>query len=388
MGVEIVVPELSESVQEATVGRWLKEIGEPVREGEPLVELETDKVDLEVGSEVKGVLSRIERPQGTKVGAGDVLGVIDESATAEKPPEPPAAEPSAKPASPMPPAPEPQADGAPEAAAAPEPQPARAKTVEPHDGAPPPPRALRPSREREAPRIDENRREEREPLSQRKKTMARRLVEAQRTAAMLTTFNDADMSAVKALRERYREEFRKRHGTDLGILSFFVKASVAALKAFPRVNSELQGEELIVKHYYDVGIAVADARGLVVPVLRDCDRRSFPDIEKGIDDLAARAREGKLGIEDLRGGTFTISNGGVFGSLWSTPILNAPQVAILGLHRIQERPVAVSGRVEVRPMMYLALSYDHRVIEGEEAVRFLARIKTLVEDPVTLLFEA
>jgi 2-oxoglutarate dehydrogenase E2 component (dihydrolipoamide succinyltransferase) len=205
---------------------------------------------------------------------------------------------------------------------------------------------------------------------------------------MLTTFNDADMSAVKSLRERYREEFRKRHQTDLGILSFFVKASVAALRAFPRVNSELQGEELVIKHYYDVGIAVADSRGLVVPVLRGCDRRAFPDIEKGIDDLVSRAREGKLGIEDLRGGTFTITNGGVFGSLWSTPILNAPQVAILGLHRIEARPVAVSGRVEVRPMMYLALSYDHRVIEGEEAVRFLARIKALVEEPVALLFEA
>jgi 2-oxoglutarate dehydrogenase E2 component (dihydrolipoamide succinyltransferase) len=382
MGVEIVVPELSESVQEATVGRWLKEIGQPVREGEPLVELETDKVDLEVGAEVKGVLSRIERPQGTKVEAGDVLGVIDESSIAEKPPKP--APPKAPP---KPPAPEAQADGAPEPAPPEPPKPV--EPVEPAQGSPSEVRAG--TEVREAPRVgarQEERREEREPLSQRKKTMARRLVEAQRSAAMLTTFNDADMSAVKSLRERYREEFRKRYQTDLGILSFFVKASVAALKAFPRVNSELQGDELVLKRYYDIGIAVADSRGLVVPVLRDCDGRPFPEIEKGIDDLASRAREGKLGIEDLRGGTFTITNGGVFGSLWSTPILNAPQVAILGLHRIQERPVAVGGRVEVRPMMYLALSYDHRVVEGEEAVRFLARIKALVEEPVTLLFEA
>ena len=233
----------------------------------------------------------------------------------------------------------------------------------------------------------EDGREERVRLSRRRLTIAQRLVESQQNSAMLTTFNEADMSAVMELRRRRKEEFQERTGARLGFMSFFTKAAVAALKAFPKVNAELQENELVLKHYYDIGVAVSTDEGLVVPVLRDADRKNFAEIEQGIADLATKARDGKLTLEDLRGGTFTITNGGIFGSLVSTPILTLPQVAILGMHKIQERPVAVDGQVEIRPMMYLALSYDHRVIDGAEAVSFLVRIKEMIEDPESLLLE-
>jgi len=224
-------------------------------------------------------------------------------------------------------------------------------------------------------------------MSKRRATIARRLVEAQSTAAMLTTFNEVDMSAVMALRERHKQAFKEKHGVGLGIASFFVKASIGALREFPRINAELQGDEIVLKHYYDIGVAVGAREGLVVPVLRDADRRSFADIERTIREFAKAAEDGTLSLADLKGGTFTITNGGVFGSLLSTPILNPPQVAILGLHKIQDRPIAVSGQVVVRPMMYVALTYDHRIVDGAEAVRFLVRVKELIEDPGALLLE-
>jgi 2-oxoglutarate dehydrogenase E2 component (dihydrolipoamide succinyltransferase) len=233
-----------------------------------------------------------------------------------------------------------------------------------------------------------DRSETRQRMSKRRATIARRLVEAQRTAAMLTTFNEVDMTAVMALRERRKEAFKKQHGVGLGIASFFVKASVAALRAFPQINAEIQGDEIVLKHYYDVGMAVGAEGGLVVPVIRDADRLSFPDIELAIRDFAARAQNSTLTLEDLAGGTFTITNGGVFGSLMSTPILNPPQVGILGLHKIQDRPVALGGKLEIRPMMYIALSYDHRIVDGREAVQFLVKIKEYIEDPGQLLIES
>ncbi|MER3404984.1 MAG: dihydrolipoyllysine-residue succinyltransferase, partial [Chloroflexota bacterium] len=249
---------------------------------------------------------------------------------------------------------------------------------------PPPPAVEQPAI---APPRIEPRREERVRMSRRRLTIARRLVEAQRTAAMLTTFNEIDMSAVMELRRRRRDAFRERHGVSLGLMSFFTKGVVGALKAFPQLNAELQGEELVLKYYYDIGIAVATDQGLVVPVVRDADRKSFAEIEREIEDLATRARENRLTLQDLEGGTFTITNGGVFGSLLSTPILNYPQVGILGMHRVQERPVVVNGEIVIRPMMYVALSYDHRVVDGREAVLFLVRVKELIEDPELLLLE-
>ena len=229
--------------------------------------------------------------------------------------------------------------------------------------------------------------EERVRMSKRRATIAKRLVEAQSTAAMLSTFNDVDMSAVMALRERHKQSFKDRHGVGLGIASFFVKAAIGALRAFPRLNAEVQGDEMVLKHYFDIGVAVGAAEGLVVPVIRNADRLGFAEIEKQIRDFATRAADGTLSLADLKGGTFTITNGGVFGSLLSTPILNPPQVGILGLHKIQDRPVAVNGQVQLRPMMYMALTYDHRIVDGAEAVRFLVKIKELVEDPGALLLE-
>jgi 2-oxoglutarate dehydrogenase E2 component (dihydrolipoamide succinyltransferase) len=392
MPVEIRVPPLGESIYEATVGRWLKAAGEPVSRGEPLVELETDKVNVEVAAEADGVLASIAQPPGSVVGIGDLLGSIAEGTAA-----PVAATehvtPAAGQGAPATPlarrlAEERQidltsvqgsgargritredverltADGQPAApAAAP---------------APPPTLPL-------APAAGPDRREERVRLSRRRQTIARRLVEAQRTAAMLTTFNEVDMSAVMAIRARRRDAFKERHGIGLGLMSFFTRAVVGALKAFPRLNAEIQGDEMVLKHYYDIGIAVAAEEGLVVPVVRDADRKTFAEIEREIADLAQKARSNTLSLADLQGGTFTITNGGVFGSLLSTPILNAPQVGILGMHRIQERPVALNGEVVIRPMMYLALSYDHRLVDGSEAVRFLVRVKELIEDPEALL---
>jgi 2-oxoglutarate dehydrogenase E2 component (dihydrolipoamide succinyltransferase) len=405
----IVVPQLGESIVEARVARWLKKEGDTVTTGEPLVELETDKINVEVGAPQAGVLATITQADGADVKIGDVLGTVEPaSAAAAKPAADAGAGSAAKAAA------EPAAERAEEQAEEPateqaaEPQaptrrsaaPSHPRTVAPpsepaapshprtvaspsEPAAPSHPPAVAPSPAR--PVRSSDRTEERVRMSKRRQTIARRLVEAQRTAAMLTTFNEVDMTAVMEVRKRQKESFTKAHGVGLGIASFFVKASIAALRAFPQINAELQGDEIVMKHYYDIGIAVGAEGGLVVPVLRDADRMSFPQMEVAIRDFAARAGDGSLTLEDLMGGTFTITNGGVFGSLLSTPILNPPQVGILGLHKIQERPVAVGGQVAIRPMMYVALSYDHRIVDGREAVQFLVTIKDLVEEPANLL---
>ena len=344
----IVVPELGESVVEARVTRWLKKVGDAVVLGEPVVELETEKVDLEVSADTNGVLASIARQEGEDVNIGELLAVIDENAD----PHPPATEPTTK--------------AKPDSPAIPVAMP-----------------ALRSA----APAVSTDRSEDRVRMSKRRHTIARRLVEAQRTAAMLTTFNEADMTAIMALRARRKVAFKEEFGVGLGITSFFVKSAVAALRAFPVLNAEIQGDDIVYKHYYDVGVAVGAEGGLVVPVIRNADRQSFVQIEQSIHDFATRATDGTLTLEDLRGGTFTITNGGVFGSLLSTPILNPPQVGILGLHKIQDRAMAVNGQVVIRPMMYVALSYDHRIVDGREAVQFLARLKDYVEDPGHLLLE-
>jgi 2-oxoglutarate dehydrogenase E2 component (dihydrolipoamide succinyltransferase) len=458
MPVEIRVPPLGESLVDAVVGQWLKSEGDSVSRGETLVELETDKVNLDVAATDDGVLSRIEKREGDVVTVGELLGVVGEGAgvaasngaqtsaaaqaaapeaaaaataslanpadTAAVPPaEPVAVAASAAPAesavdagggraapavrrlaeehnvdvntipgtgpggrvtredvlayaarqlSSAPPTPAP----APAAAPAPLPTPVAASpTTAPTPAAAP----LSPP--------SDGRREERIRMNRRRQTIAARLVEAQHTAAMLTTFNEIDMTAVMDLRKARKEAFQERHGVGLGFMSFFTKAVVGALKAFPKLNAEIQGDEIVLKHYYDIGIAVGLEEGLVVPVVRDADRKTFAEIEKEIIDLATRAHENKLALTELLGGTFSITNGGIFGSLMSTPILNAPQVGILGMHAIQQRPVARNGEVVIRPMMYIALSYDHRIVDGSEAVRFLVRVKQLVEDPTTLLLE-
>jgi 2-oxoglutarate dehydrogenase E2 component (dihydrolipoamide succinyltransferase) len=435
----IVVPQLGESVVEARVARWLKKEGEAVTVGEPLVELETEKIDLEVGAEQAGVLAKIARQEGEDVKIGDVLGVIGEGAAAAAPapaaPAPAAQPPAAAASAPTPAArpaatdgrqlatptarrmaethdielagvsgtgeagritkrdvasyvgaPGQQAPASPPSASAP--ATAAKADSQPAAAAAWPAAVAKPTAPAPVARAAGERTEQRVRMSKRRLTIARNLVEAQHTAAMLTTFNEVDMTALMALRERRKKAFQERYGVGLGIASFFVKASVAALKAFPRLNAEIQGEEMVLKQYYDIGIAVGAEQGLVVPVLRDCDRMSFAGIEQGIRDFATRARDGALTLEDLRGGTFTITNGGVFGSLLSTPILNPPQVGILGLHKIEERPIASNGQVVIRPMMYVALSYDHRIVDGLEAVQFLVRIKEYIEDPGNLLLES
>jgi 2-oxoglutarate dehydrogenase E2 component (dihydrolipoamide succinyltransferase) len=381
----IVVPQLGESVLEARVARWMKKEGDRVEMGEPIVELETEKIYLEVSAERAGVIARITRQEGEDVKVGEALGELDESgAASQKPAAPPAA--AAPPSAAAPPVatpPAPAATPAPPRAAAPAPAPAPVPASS--STAPPPqPAAARPAAVSQS---ASGRREDRQRMTKRRATIARRLVEAQHTAAMLTTFNEVDMTAVMGLRERHKDAFKQKHGVGLGIASFFVKMSVAALRAFPQLNAEVQGEEIVLKRYYDIGIAVGAEGGLVVPVLRDADRMSFVDIERGIRDFAQKAANGTLTLEDLTGGTFTITNGGVFGSMLSTPILNPPQVGILGLHKIQERPVGVNGQVVLRPMMYVALSYDHRIVDGREAVQFLVKIKDAIEDPARLLLE-
>jgi 2-oxoglutarate dehydrogenase E2 component (dihydrolipoamide succinyltransferase) len=418
VSAQIVVPELGESVVEARVARWLKKPGDPVSAGEPVVELETEKIDLEVGAEHAGVLIEIKREAGEDVKVGELLALVGEapagaqraaspSEAAAGTPAPPKASVSAA------------ADAGTDRAT-----PTARKMAQQHavdlgripgtgDGgrvtkrdveafvsqaltapaavapAAQPAPAQAPVTARPAPPVPAGeRREERVRMSKRRLTIARNLLEAQQSAALLTTFNEVDMSALMALRERRKDAFKQRHGVSLGIASFFVKASIGALKAFPRVNAEIQGEEMVLKHYYDIGIAVGAPQGLVVPVLRDAQRMTFADIEQAIRDFAKRANDGSLTLDDLRGGTFTITNGGVFGSLLSTPILNPPQVGILGLHKIEERPVAVKGEVVVRPMMYTALTYDHRIIDGMEAVQFLVKVKEFIEDPGHLLLES
>ena len=430
MAIKVVVPELGESVLEATVSRWLKKQGDFVNVGDVLVELETDKVNLEVGAKGSGVLQKIEVPEGKDVKVGDVLGTIDEKAeepkTTATEPEPAAAENKEVDEEREPIPATPNKDGREmQRQTAPQVTPVASRLARANDvdiskvpgsgnegrvtkadvemflqgqekakGSESTPTA---DTEREAQPAEPatvsssasaKRREERTRMSRRRRTIAQRLLEAKQSTAMLTTFNEIDMGAVMDLRSRRNEEFQKRFGIKLGFTSFFVKAAVSALKAFPQINAEIDGEDIVLKHYYDIGMAVGSAEGLVVPVIRDADTLSFAEIEKQVKEFVAKTDQGKLSIEDLRGGTFTITNGGVFGSLLSTPILNPPQVGILGLHKIEERPIAQNGQVVIRPMMYVALSYDHRIVDGREAVQFLVHIKQLLEDPAWMLVES
>jgi 2-oxoglutarate dehydrogenase E2 component (dihydrolipoamide succinyltransferase) len=466
MAYEIKVPSLGESIVEATVARWLKKTGEAVAAGEAVVELETDKVNLEVAADQAGVVGTIAKGEGETVNIGDLLGTIEAGGTGDGGAE------SAQGAAATPvesgsvpsvgptegtatgygyptatreaeaPAPTAPATGNGAVNATPVAQKVAAEHAVDLSGvagsgpggritkedvlrtvsgagataagtvgaeasqsgastgvavaapapaptpAPRPAAAVAPQPAARAPQPSTNGRpESRERLSRRRLTIAKRLVEAQQTAAMLTTFNEVDMTAVMELRKRRKDSFKERHGVNLGFMSFFTKAVIGALKAFPMVNAEIQGDEMVLKGYYDIGVAVGVEEGLVVPVVRDADKKSFAQIEREIGDLAKKAREGTLSIAELQGGTFTITNGGVYGSLMSTPILNAPQVGILGMHKIEERPVVVGGEIAIRPMMYLALSYDHRLIDGSTAVRFLVRVKELLEDPESLLLE-
>jgi 2-oxoglutarate dehydrogenase E2 component (dihydrolipoamide succinyltransferase) len=408
---DIMTPALGESVTEATVARWTKKAGEAVKKDELLVELETDKVSLEVVAPADGVLASIAAEEGATVVPGTVLGVVTEGGAATAAPAAPAPKAAAAPApapAPTPaPAPAPVAAAAPAPTAAPvSPAPARIAAennldlskvagtgkdgrvtkgdalaaLEARANAPAP--AAAPA----APRAIHER-EERVKMTRLRQTIARRLKEAQNTAAMLTTFNEVDMTAVMALRNQYKDVFEKKHGVKLGFMSFFTKAVVAALKAVPDVNAEIDGTDIVYKNHYDIGVAVGTEKGLVVPVVRDADTLSLAEIEKAIGALGKKARDGALAIEDMQGGTFTITNGGIYGSLMSTPILNAPQSGILGMHAIKERAMVVGGKIEVRPMMYLALSYDHRVVDGAGAVTFLVKVKEALEDPQRLLLE-
>jgi 2-oxoglutarate dehydrogenase E2 component (dihydrolipoamide succinyltransferase) len=416
MATEIRVPTLGESVSEATIGRWFKKPGDAVKADEPLVELETDKVTLEVNAPSAGMLGDILAKDGETVSPGAVLGSIVEGGAAAKSEAAPA--PKAEARKPEAPKPAPVSAATPGAATAPaaarDNGPAVARIaaesgVDPSrlagtgkDGrvtkgdmlaaiatgagaatpAPAAPVQLR------APSVpDDAAREERVKMTKLRQTIARRLKDAQNTAAMLTTFNDVDMSAVMALRAQYKDIFEKKHGVKLGFMGFFTKAVIQALKELPAVNAEIDGQDLVYKNYYHIGIAVGTEKGLVVPVVRDADQLSIAQIEKTISDYGRRARDGQLKIDEMQGGTFTITNGGIYGSLMSTPILNAPQSGILGMHRIEERPVVRNGQIVARPMMYLALSYDHRIVDGKEAVTFLVRVKEALEDPARLVLD-
>ena len=408
MATEIIVPTLGESVTEATVAKWFKAEGDAVAVDEPILELETDKVTLEVNASTAGTLSEIAAKEGENVEVGALLGMIGEggAAPAKK------AEAAAQ---------EAPAEAAPSTPAADDDDkdklsPAVRKLVDENNldagqisgtgkdgrltkgdvlmfmkdgggGAAAPAAAPAPAAKPAAPaapRADDVR-EERVKMTRLRKRIAERLKEAQNTAAMLTTFNEIDMTNVMAARKKFQDDFEKRHGCRLGFMSFFVKACIVALQELPAVNGEIDGEELIYKNYYDIGVAVGTEQGLVVPVLRDADKKSFADVEKGITELGLKARDGKLGMDELTGGTFTITNGGVYGSLMSTPILNPPQSGILGMHKIDRRPVAVGDSIEIRPMMYVALSYDHRIIDGREAVTFLVRVKECIENPERIM---
>ena len=404
MATEIKVPTLGESVNEATVARWLKQPGDTVAMDDPLVELETDKVTLEVNAPAAGTLTEVMFAEGANVGVGAVLGTIGEGAAKPMPAAKAAAAPAAKPT----PAPAPAAPASNGADVMARSGPAARKAVA-ESGADPAKiaatgkdgritktdvasaAAAKPAAPAPAPIAareprDIGPREERVRMTRLRKRIAERLKDAQNTAAMLTTFNEVDMTEVMALRERYRDSFEKQHGVKLGFMSIFTKACIQALKEIPAANAEIDGDDIIYKNHYDIGVAVGTEQGLVVPVVRDADQLSFADIEKRVADLGRRARDGKLSLDELSGGTFTITNGGVYGSLLSTPILNPPQSAILGMHKIQKRPVVIGDKIEARPMMYLALSYDHRMIDGREAVTFLVRVKECIEDPQRMLF--
>jgi 2-oxoglutarate dehydrogenase E2 component (dihydrolipoamide succinyltransferase) len=417
MATEIRVPTLGESVSEATIGRWFKKAGDAVKADEPLVELETDKVTLEVNAPAAGVLAEITVKDGETVTPGALLGQISEGGGATSA----AGKPEAKAATP-PTSSAKQAPAPPRAAAAPTnggqqsqaaptqmpPAPSAAKIATERGvdtsaiagsgkrgqvlkgdvlAFTPPSAPAAPAQVRAPSAPDDAAREERVRMTKLRQTIARRLKEAQNSAAMLTTFNEVDMSAVMGLRSHYKDIFEKKHGVKLGFMGFFVKACTQALKEIPTVNAEIDGSDIVYKNFCHIGVAVGTDKGLVVPVVRDADRKSIADIEKAIADFGRRARDGQLKIEEMQGGTFTISNGGVYGSLMSTPILNAPQSGILGMHKIQERPMVVGGKIEIRPMMYLALSYDHRIVDGKEAVTFLVRVKEALEDPARLVLE-
>jgi len=388
MTTQIKVPALGESVSEATVAKWFKAVGDAVRADEPLVELETDKVTVEVPAPATGVLTDIAADAGAVVAVGAVLGAIAEGAAAA-----PAAAASAPPAKvaeappAMPSARKLAADAGIDTAALSGTgkggRVTKGDVVQAVQAPPPPPKPALPSGPRPKAAL-----EERVRITRLRKRIAERLKEAQNTAAMLTTFNEVDMTALTEVRNQYKDVFEKKHGVKLGFMSFFVKACVTALKQWPAVNAEIDGDDLVYKNYYDIGVAVGTPQGLVVPVLRGADQLGFADVEKAIADLGRKARDGKLSMEDLTGGTFTISNGGVYGSLMSTPILNPPQSGILGMHKVQQRPMVMAdGSIKARPMMYLALSYDHRIIDGREAVSFLVRVKECIEDPTRILLE-
>jgi 2-oxoglutarate dehydrogenase E2 component (dihydrolipoamide succinyltransferase) len=427
MPVEIRVPPLGESVVEATVGRWTKQEGDTVSRDEVLVELETDKITVEVAAQQDGVLAKIEKQEGDTVGVDELLARLDTDGAAPKKAAADDAEPAKAGAAPARTEAEPAGDASGaeaqsspaaraiaaehgidlgsvegtgpngritkedvlravektdgEKKAAAEPASAPAQPARPAPAAQP---TGQPAGQSPAAQAD---RETRQRMSRRRQTIARRLVEAQQTTASLTTFNEVDLQAIMDLRKRRQDAFVKKHGIKLGFMSFFTRAVIGALKQFPRLNGEIQGDEIVLKQFYDIGIAVGAEEGLVVPVVRDADRKSFADLEKTIAELGTRARDGKLTLDELQGGTFTITNGGVFGSMLSTPILNPPQVGILGMHNIVERAVVIDGEITVRPMMYIALTYDHRMVDGSEAVRFLVALKQMLEDPETLLLE-
>ncbi|NTX15793.1 2-oxoglutarate dehydrogenase complex dihydrolipoyllysine-residue succinyltransferase [Myxococcus sp. CA051A] len=404
MAVELKVPPLGESITEAVVGKWNKKQGDAVSADEPLVVLETDKVTIDVPSPSAGSLASVAFKEGDKVRVGDVLGLIEAGAGA------PAAKPAAAPAPAAAAAPAPVAAAPADAGADARMTPTARKMAEDNKldvtqlkgsgtagritkedvlgqlnrpaapsqpAAPAQPSGPRPNAARE----------ERVRMTPLRKRVAERLIQAQSNAALLTTFNEVDMGEVMALRKKYNEKFQAKHGVKLGFMSFFVRASIEALKAFPQVNAEIDGEDVIFKHYYDIGVAVSGSRGLVVPVLRNADKLSLAELEKGVADLGTRARNDKLGLADLQGGTFTITNGGIFGSMLSTPIINPPQTGILGMHNIVDRAVVRDGQIVIRPIMYVALTYDHRLIDGREAVQFLVRVKECIEDPERLLLD-
>ena len=411
MAIEIKVPVLGESVVEATIARWMKKSGDAVAADEPVVELETDKVTLEVPAPVNGTLTDIIAAEGATVEVGALLAMMEEGAAPAKSAQSKAEAPKAEaPAAPAPAAPAPAAPVAAAASSNHPLSPAVRRLVEENNLNP----AAIPATGKDgrltkgdvqdaiakgigkaapmasaasapvAPRKDDAR-EERVPMSRLRRMIAQRLKEAQNTAAMLTTFNEVDMTELMKLRSEYKEDFEKNHGARLGFMGMFVKASMTALREYPAVNAEIHGTDIVYKNFYNIGVAVGTPQGLVVPVLKDAQDMSLAGVEMGVAEFGRRARDGKLSPSDMSGGSFTISNGGVYGSLMSTPILNTPQSAILGMHKIQQRPVAINGAVEIRPMMYLALSYDHRIIDGREAVSFLVRIKDSIEDPRRLL---
>ncbi|MGI9147135.1 MAG: 2-oxoglutarate dehydrogenase complex dihydrolipoyllysine-residue succinyltransferase [Chloroflexota bacterium] len=417
MPADVRVPVLGESIAEATVGAWLKGEGENVEAGEALVQLETEKVNVDVAADQAGVLGKIAHKEGETVHPGDVLATIDERTGAPAAPTSGSTDNAVETAAPDNAAPDNAAPPAPtEPADRPHASPVARRMADEHgldlasvEGTGTGGRVTREDVERhlqpsqssrpadqtpqatdsgQPPPAESARAETHIRMSRRRQTIAQRLIEAQRTAAMLTTFNEVDMSAIMDLRTRRRDAFQKRHGVGLGFMSFFTKAVVSALTAFPNLNAEIRGNEIVQKHYYDIGIAVGAEGGLVVPIVRDADHKSFAELERQIAELAEKARSNTLTLDDLRGGTFTITNGGVYGSLMSTPILSLPQVAILGMHAIKQRPVAVDGQVVIRPMMYLAVTYDHRIVDGSEAVQFLVRVKDLIEDPTGLLLDS